>query len=739
MWSISQREHVLLRFVRMLDTMTLIQPPTLIHSTTKDEEDEKTKGKDEKDKKQKKDDKDEDDAESSAFTSHIRLPDYSGTCALLSAPIVESNKARLRELELDSHLHALWAAMDSYFAVCETRHGTLAGSGKQSSGIGKEKEDEQDEDEDEDENKETEEKRDDAEDATMAHATSTSASSSSSSSSRVLDDHRQSLGESDEDDVNEAAMRESDILLLMHLPLIESYFIFNAPRQQPKVTSSLELPDQRDEFVAFIKGTQSEDSDMPPDEATKAATPSAEAIEPLLTALHPPSSTRSTSAPSPALAAFYSFTSKHRRPLNAALRQHKSLLSGAMRSLLWHPHKILDFDIRRRWFKTELKKLVSKIKHSYGDGIKLHVRRDRIFEDSYHQLSRYTKKEDLLKSKLTIKFYGEEGLDAGGLAREWFLLLSRAIFNADNALFKPAADNPAVFQPNPESHINPDHLDFFTFAGRFVAKALIDNQRLDAYFTRSFYKHLLCVAPSFADVESVDPGKAKSLEWMLRESIDHILFETFSVESSDFGVAKTVDLVPSGRNFQVSDANKRVYVHLISEFILTRAIRTQLQAFLRGFHQLIPPKLISVFNEQEIELMVCGLPDIDLADLKRNTEYVGFGSSASASAAPTSTHPPSQIIEWFWQIVSEFGQEEKALLLLFVTGTSKVPLEGFKALQGTNGITRFTLQKAAGIDTLPVAHTCFNQLDLPDYTSVDVMREKLMLALREGSQGFGFR
>jgi len=255
-----------------------------------------------------------------------------------------------------------------------------------------------------------------------------------------------------------------------------------------------------------------------------------------------------------------------------------------------------------------------------------------------------------------------------------------------------------VFQPNPDSHINPDHLQFFYFAGRFVAKALLDNHRLDAYFTRSFYKHLLSIPPSYHDVESVDPAKYKSLSWMLSESIDHILFESFSVESEEFGAKRTIDLLPDGRNIAVSDANKNIYVHLISEFILTRAIQSQLSAFVRGFHELIPAHLISVFNEQELELMLCGLPDIDLADLKRNIEYRGFSS-------PSGNPADAQVVQWFWQIVSELSQQEKALLVLFVTGTSKIPLEGFKALQGTNGITRFTLQKANGIDTLPLSHT----------------------------------
>jgi hypothetical protein len=522
-----------------------------------------------------------------------------------------------------------------------------------------------------------------------------------SSDKKKLDDRRTDLGETEENDTT----RESDMIMLMHLPLIEAYFICFAPRQQPKVQGTLTNIENREEIAKKIEELEKSTQATP--NVGAAAASEGSSVEEILQSIQPQSA--APAAHSEELSRFYSFTSKHRRMLNAALRQNKSLLSSSMRSLLWHPAKMLSFDIRRKYFKTELKKLTSKIKGGYGQGIKLWVRRDRIFEDSYQQMSRYSKVEDCLKERSMSNSMERRDWDAGGLSREWFLVLSRAIFNADNALFKPAADNPAVFQPNPESHINPDHLQFFHFAGRFVAKALIDNQRLDAYFTRSFYKHLLGITPSFPDVESVDVDKYRSLEWMLKNSIDHILFDTFSVETNEFGVHKTIDLIPNGRNIPVTDKNKLLYVHLVSDFILTRAIHSQLSAFLRGFHDLIPAQLISVFNEQEIELMICGLPDIDLADLKRHIEYRGFGGEAGAAAAGATTAAENKAVQWFWQIISEFNQQEKALLVLFVTGTSKIPLEGFKALQGANGITPFTLQKADGIDRLPLSHTVRNK------------------------------
>ena len=78
--------------------------------------------------------------------------------------------------------------------------------------------------------------------------------------------------------------------------------------------------------------------------------------------------------------------------------------------------------------------------------------------------------------------------------------------------------------------------------------------------------------------------------------------------------------------------------------------------------------LISIFNDHELELLISGLPEIDVDDLRRNTEYSGYTAA-------------SRTVQWFWETVQGLDKEDLALLVQFVTGTSKVPLDGFKALQ----------------------------------------------------------
>ena len=162
-----------------------------------------------------------------------------------------------------------------------------------------------------------------------------------------------------------------------------------------------------------------------------------------------------------------------------------------------------------------------------------------------------------------------------------------------------------------------------------------------------------------------------------------------------------------------------------------------------GFHEIIPEELIAIFNEQELELLISGLPDIDVDDWKSNTEYHNYTAA-------------SQQIQWFWRAVRSFDKEERAKLLQFVTGTSKVPLNGFKELEGMNGISRFNIHRDYGNkERLPSSHTCFNrksnpseirysaannpiELDLPGYENYEILRAQVFKAITQGSDYFGF-
>ncbi|KAJ5762426.1 uncharacterized protein N7511_005808 [Penicillium nucicola] len=420
---------------------------------------------------------------------------------------------------------------------------------------------------------------------------------------------------------------------------------------------------------------------------------------------------------------FFKFTEEHRKILNELVRQNPRLMSGTFSLLVKNP-KVLEFDNKRNYFTRRVHSRGAEPRHPHPP-LQLSVRRDQVFLDSFKSL--YFKSADELKyGKLNVRFHGEEGVDAGGVTREWFQVLARGMFNPNYALFIPVASDRTTFHPNRLSGVNSEHLMFFKFIGRIIGKALYEGRVLDCHFSRAVYKNILSRSVSIKDMETLDLDYYKSLLWMLENDITDIITETFAIETDDFGEKQVIDLIPGGHDIPVTQENKEQYVQRVVEYRLVESVREQLDNFLKGFHEIIPRDLISIFNEQELELLISGLPEIEVDEWKNNTEYHNYSASSSQ-------------IQWFWRAVRSFDKEERAKLLQFVTGTSKVPLNGFKELEGMNGVSKFNIHRDYGNkERLPSSHTCFNQLDLPEYESYEDLRQRLYTAMTAGSEYFGF-
>lgn len=157
----------------------------------------------------------------------------------------------------------------------------------------------------------------------------------------------------------------------------------------------------------------------------------------------------------------------------------------------------------------------------------------------------------------------------------------------------------------------------------------------------------------------------------MENDITDVLDLVFAEETDYFGKKTVVELAPGGSSIKVTNENKRNYVNALAPHKMTNAIREQIDAFLGGFWDVVSRDLVSFFTDHELELLICGLPEIDVKDLKSNTEYHGL-----TAATP--------VVQWFWEGVKELGAQDLAQLVQFITGTSKFPLEGFKALQGVH-------------------------------------------------------
>uniref|UniRef100_A0A674B422 HECT-type E3 ubiquitin transferase n=1 Tax=Salmo trutta TaxID=8032 RepID=A0A674B422_SALTR len=348
---------------------------------------------------------------------------------------------------------------------------------------------------------------------------------------------------------------------------------------------------------------------------------------------------------------------------------------------------------------------------------RIDVCREEIFEESYRQVMKMRPKD--LWKRLMVKFRGEEGLDYGGVAREWLYLLSHEMLNPYYGLFQYSRDDIYTLQINPDSAVNPEHLSYFHFVGRIMGMAVFHGHYIDGGFTLPFYKQLLGKPITLDDMESVDPDLHNSLVWILDNDITGVLDHTFCVEHNAYGEIIQHELKPNGKTVSVSEDTKKEYVRLYVNWRFLHGIEAQFLALQKGFNEVIPQHLLKSFDEKELELIVCGLGKIDIADWKSNTRLKHCTTD-------------SNVVKWFWKAVESYDEERRARLLQFVTGSSRVPLQGFKALQGAAGPRLFTIHQIdANTNNLPKAHTCFNRIDVPAYEHYDKLYDKLLTAIEE--------
>ncbi|GAQ83753.1 Putative ubiquitin protein ligase [Klebsormidium nitens] len=355
------------------------------------------------------------------------------------------------------------------------------------------------------------------------------------------------------------------------------------------------------------------------------------------------------------------------------------------------------------------------------------VSRERVFQDSYAQFAWVTDAD--LKLPVSVHFQNEAGRDEGGVTRDWYSVLSRQMFNEDYGLFTASASDDGTFQVNPNSGVNPDHLDFFRFVGTIAGKAVADGCLLGVHFTRLFYKRVLGRPVTYHDMASHDVQFYKSLCWVIENDLsEQDLGLTFSVEREAFGAYEEVELKPGGQDMPVTQDNKREYVDLLAEWRLKDSVEPQMAALRGGLSRVVALELLHPFDECELEWLVGGLPHLDLGDWRAHTVYkAGYTDQVA-------------IIIWFWQLVESWDEAMRARLLQFVTGTSKVPYpEGFAGLRGSDGLRAFHIVRVSDITRLPQAHTCYNELLLPDYDTFEDLKRSLVTAIFETGNQFLLR
>ncbi|XP_026765409.2 ubiquitin-protein ligase E3A [Galleria mellonella] len=352
--------------------------------------------------------------------------------------------------------------------------------------------------------------------------------------------------------------------------------------------------------------------------------------------------------------------------------------------------------------------------------LRLKVRRSHIIDDALVELEMVAMERVLdLKKQLVVEFEGEQGVDEGGVSKEFFQLIVEEIFNPDYGMFTHQADTNTVWF-NPTSFETEAQ---FTLIGIVLGLAIYNNIILAVDFPMVVYRKLMGKKGSFEDLADWNSTLYRGLKDMLEytgDDLEEVYYQTFRICHQDvFGNNIFHDLKENGDSIFVTQENKKEFVDLYADFLLNKSVETQFKAFRRGFVMVTDESPLSVlFRPEEVETLVCGSKNFDFKELEKSTEYDG-GYTAE-----------SRIIKQFWNVVHGLAREHKRKLLEFATGSDRVPVGGLSYLK------LVIARNGPDCDRLPTAHTCFNVLLLPEYDSQEKLQDRLMKAISY-SKGFG--
>ncbi|NWI84833.1 HERC4 ligase, partial [Pitta sordida] len=358
--------------------------------------------------------------------------------------------------------------------------------------------------------------------------------------------------------------------------------------------------------------------------------------------------------------------------------------------------------------RQNLSSLFLPVFESVNPCLILMVRRDNIVGDAVEVL-RKTKNVDY-KKPLKVIFVGEEAVDAGGVRKEFFLLIMRELLDPKYGMFRYYEESRLIWFSDKTF----EDSDLFHLIGVVCGLAIYNFTIVDLHFPLALYKKLLNKKPSLDDLKELMPDVGRGMQQLLEypeDDIEEAFCLNFTITVENFGTTEIKELVPKGADIPVVKQNRQDFVDAYVDYIFNASVASLYSAFHEGFHKVCGGKVLQLFQPSELQAMVIGNTNYDWKELEKNTEYKG---------EYWADHPTIKI---FWEVFHELPLEKKKQFLLFLTGSDRIPILGMKCL-------KLVIQPTGGgEDYLPVAHTCFNLLDLPKYTDKETLKSKLIQAI----------
>lgn len=388
-----------------------------------------------------------------------------------------------------------------------------------------------------------------------------------------------------------------------------------------------------------------------------------------------------------------------------------SAIFGPVQKIPQHPQQSPKF----QQVRNNLNSLRVSWEQSY---VNLQVSREDLFVDSLQLMLGFN--EQALRSEFHIQFKGEQAQDAGGLTKEWLNLMIKDLLSDGFRLFRLTETE----EPRYTFIRNSFDPDLYTLTGKIIGKAIIENIPLPCSFSIVVLKHILGQEITNDDIKYISTDLFNSMKYIETHNIEGIFYETFSLTEDN---GKIYDFFENGRDIQITEETKEIYINFRAEYELKISIEQSAEYFNKGLFSVFPKSIITGLTPEELDFLICGASNINVNEWRRFSLYKGEFSERHT------------VVKWFWEVLENFSQKELRDLLTFVTGTSRVPLEGFGGLKTTRGDpAQFTLEPMQWFSgALPRAHTCFNRMDLPLYRNRFELRDALVQVIQNHILGFG--
>ncbi|EZG07761.1 hypothetical protein H106_03031 [Trichophyton rubrum CBS 735.88] len=408
---------------------------------------------------------------------------------------------------------------------------------------------------------------------------------------------------------------------------------------------------------------------------------------------------------------------------------------------IWAKIQIMEHDARRQMEAKAREAFFDTIlgRRGVSQYLVLNVRRDCLAEDSLQSVSSVIgSAEEDIKKGLRIEFAGEEGIDAGGLRKEWFLLLVREVFDPLHGLFLYDEDsqycyfNPYCFESSEQ----------FFLVGVVLGLAIYNSTILDIALPPFAFRKLLAYSPSnvaptlssppqpfkptLDDLAEFRPALAKGLRQLLEYDGDvaETFCQDFVVQVERYGEMIQVPLCAGGENQPVTNENRRDFVDLYVRYIIDGAVCRQFEPFRRGFFTVCGGNALHLFKPEEIELLIRGSEEpLDIPSLRGVAMYEHW---------PASSPDREPVVTWFWDFFERIPAKDQRKILSFITGSDRLP-----AMGAVNLVIRL-MCLGPDSERFPTARTCFNALGLYRYKTRQKFEEKLWRAVVD-SEGFGLQ